>query len=55
MLILPPLYTTMPLLLGPSGKLLNNLYTAKDLSLRSGGKGFLEFLYLYFKKLHLLK
>ena len=50
-----PLYTTMPLLLGPSGKLLNSLYTAKDLSLKGGGKGFLEFLYLYFKRLHLLK
>ena len=48
-------YIVMPLLLGPSGKLLNSLYTAKDFGLKSGGKGSLGSLYLYFKKLHLLK
>ena len=45
----------MPLLLGLSGKLLNSLYTAKDLNLKGGGKGSLESLYLYFKKLYLLE
>ena len=55
MLILPPPYATMPLLLGLSGKLLNSLYAAKNLNLKSGGKGFLKFLYLYFKRLHPLK
>ena len=55
MLTLPPPYTAMPLLLGPSGKPLNNLYTTKDLSLKGGGKGSLKSLYLYFKRLHLLK
>ena len=55
MLILPPPYTVMPLLLKPSGKLLNSLYTAKDFSLKGGGKGFLKSLHLYFKRLHLLK
>ena len=55
MLILPPPYTAMPLLLGLSGKPLNSLYAAKDLSLKSRGKGFLKSLYLYFKRLCLLK
>ena len=45
----------MPLLLGPSGELLDGLYAAKDFSLGGGGKGSLESLYLYFKRLHLLK
>ena len=45
----------MPLLLGPSSKLLDDLYIAKDLNLKGRGKGFLESLYLYFKRLHLLK
>ena len=45
----------MPLLLGLSSRLLDSLYTAKDLSPGGGGKGFLGFLYLYFKKLHPLK
>ena len=45
----------MPLPLKPSGELLNGLYTAKDLSLKSGGKGFLGSLYLHFKRLHPLK
>ena len=45
----------MPLLLGPGGELLDSLYTAKDLSLGGGGKGSLKSLYLYFKRLHLLK
>ena len=53
--MLPPLYTVMPLLLGPSGGLLNSLYTAKDLSLKGGGKGFLKSLYLYFNRLHPLE
>ena len=43
----------MPLLLGPSGGPLDSLYTAKDLNLESGGKGFLKSLYLYFKRLYL--
>ena len=55
MLILPPPYTTMPLLLGLSGKLLNGLYAAKNLNLKDKGKGFLKSLYLYFKRLHPLK
>ena len=55
MLILPPPYTAMPLPLGLSGKLLDSLYAAKDFGLKSGGKGFLESLYLYFKRLHPLK
>ena len=45
----------MPLPLRPSGKLLDSLYAAKNLSLKGGGKGFLKFLYLHFKKLYLLK
>ena len=45
----------MLLPLGPSGKLLNSLYTAKNLSLKGGGKGFLGSLYLYFKRLYLPK
>ena len=45
----------MPLPLGPSSKLLDSLYAAKDLSLGSRDKGFLGFLYLYFKKLYPLK
>ena len=45
----------MPLLLQPGGKLLNSLYTAKDLSLKDRGKGSLESLHLYFKKLHPLE
>ena len=45
----------MPLLLGPGGGLLNGLYIAKDFGLEGGGKGSLKFLYLYFKKLHLLE
>ena len=53
--MLPPPYTVIPLLLGPSGKPLNSLYTVKDLSLKGGGKGFLKSLYLYFKRLHPLK
>ena len=53
--MLPPPYTVMPLLLGPSGGLLDSLYTAKDLSLKGGGKGFLKSLYLYFKRLHPLE
>ena len=52
MLMLPPPYTAMLLLLGLSGKLLDGLYTAKDLSLRGGGEEFLKSLYLYFKRLH---
>ena len=55
MLTLPPSYTVMPLPLGPSGELLNGLYTVKDLSLKGRSKGFLESLYLCFKKLHPLK
>ena len=55
MLTLPPPYTAMPLLVRLSGKLLDGLYTTKDLSLGGGGKGSLKSLYLYFKKLHLLK
>ena len=53
--MLPPPYAAIPLLLGLGGKLLNSLYTAKDLNLKSRGKGFLKSLYLYFKRLHLLK
>ena len=45
----------MPLLLKPSSKLLNGLYTAKDLSLGGRGKRSLKFLYLYFKRLHPLE
>ena len=45
----------MPLLLGPGGELLDGLYTAKDFGLKGGGKGSLKSLYLYFKRLHLLK
>ena len=45
----------MPLPLGPSSGLLDSLYTAKDLSLKGRGKGSLESLYLYFKRLHLLE
>lgn len=52
MLILPPPYTAMPLLLGLSGKLLDSLYTAKDLSLKGRDKEFLESLYLHFKRLY---
>ena len=52
MLTLPPPYAAIPLPLGPSGKLLDGLYAAKDLSLKGGGKGSLGFLYLYFKRLH---
>ena len=55
MLMLPPPYAAMPLPLGPSGELLDSLYTAKDLGLRGGGEGFLGSLYLYFKRLYLLK
>ena len=55
MLTLPPPYTAMPLLLRPSGKLLNGLYTTKDFGLKSRGKGFLKSLHLYFKRLYLLK
>ena len=55
MLILPPLYAIMLLLLGPSGKLLNNLYTTKDLNLGGRNKRFLKSLYLYFKRLYPLK
>ena len=55
MLTLSPPYTAMPLLLGLSGKLLDGLYTAKDLSLKGRGKGSLGSLYLYFKRLHPLK
>ena len=53
--MLPPPYTAMPLLLRPSSEPLDGLYAAKDLSLKGGGKGSLESLYLYFKRLHLLK
>ena len=42
----------MPLPLKPSGGLLDGLYAAKDLNLKSGGEGFLRFLYLRFKKLY---
>ena len=45
----------MLLLLGPSGKPLNSLYITKDLSLKGGGKGSLESLYLHFKRLYLLE
>ena len=45
----------MTLLLGPSSKLLNGLYTTKDLNLKGRGKGFLKSLYLYFKRPYLLK
>ena len=53
--MLSPPYTAIPLPLGLSNKLLNGLYTVKDLSLKNGGKGFLKSLYLYFKRLYLLK
>ena len=53
--MLPPSYTVMPLLLKLSGKPLDGLYTAKDLSLKSKGKKSLGFLYLHFKRLYLLK
>ena len=52
---LSPSYTAMPLPLGLSGKPLNGLYAAKDLSLGGRGKGSLKSLYLYFKRLYLLK
>ena len=55
MLIFPPLYTAMLLLLRPSSKLLDSLYGAKDFSLRGGSEGFLESLHLHFKRLYLLK
>ena len=55
MLILFPPYTAMPLPLKLSSELLNSLYAAKDLSLKSGGKGFLGSLYLHFKRLYLLE
>ena len=55
MLILPPLYTTMPLLLGLGNKPLNGLYAAKDLGLKGRGKGSLGSLYLHFKRLYPLK
>ena len=45
----------MPLPLRPSNKLLNSLYTTKDLSLKSGGKGSIGSLYLYFKRLYPLE
>jgi hypothetical protein len=45
----------MPLPLGLSGGLLDSLYTAKDLSLKSGGEGSLGSLHLCFKKLYLLE
>jgi len=44
----------MPLPLKPSGKLLDSLYTAKDLSLKGGDKS-LGSLRLRLNKLHLLK
>ena len=50
--MLPPPYAAIPLLLGLGGKLLDGLYTAKDLGLRGEGKGSLKSLYLYFKRLH---
>ena len=53
--ILPPPSAAMPLPLKPSGKPLDGLYAAKDLSLKGGGEGSLGFLYLYFKRLYLLK
>ena len=53
--MLPPPYTVMPLLLKLSGKPLDGLYTAKDLSLKIKGKKSLGFLYLHFKRLYLLK
>ena len=55
MLILFLPYTAMLLPLRPSGKPLDGLYTAKDLNLKSGDKRSLKSLYLYFKRLHLLK
>ena len=55
MLMLPSPYAAMPLLLKPSGELLDSLYAAKDLGLKGGGKGFLGSLYLCFKRLHLLE
>ena len=45
----------MPLLLKPSGELLDGLYTAKDLNLKGKDKGSLGSLYLYFKRLYPLK
>ena len=45
----------MPLPLKPNSKLLDSLYTAKDLSLKNRGKGSLKSLYLYFKKLYPLE
>ena len=45
----------MPLPLGLSGKPLDSLYAAKDLSLGGGGKGSLGSLHLRLKRLHLLE
>ena len=45
----------MLLLLGPSSKLLDSLYAAKDFSLKGGGKRSLRSLYLRFKRLYPLK
>ena len=55
MLMFPPPYTIMLLLLGLGGKLLNGLYAAKDLGLKGGGKRSLGSLCLHFKRLHLLE
>ena len=45
----------MPLPLRLSSKPLDGLYAAKDLGLKSGDKGSLRSLYLYFKRLYPLK
>jgi hypothetical protein len=45
----------MLLLLGPSGRLLDSLYAAKDLSLGGRGEGSLGSLRLRLKRLHLLE
>ena len=53
-MLFPP-HAAMLLLLGPGGRLLDGLYTAKDLGLGGGGKGSLKSLYLCFKRLYLPK
>ena len=55
MLFLPLFYAAMLLPLGPSGGLLNGLYTAKDSGLGGGGEGSLRSLHLRFKKLYPLE
>ena len=48
----PSPYTIIPLLLGPSGGLLDGLYATKDLSLEGRGKGSLRSLRLRLKRLY---